>query len=541
VSGQGRDLPIAIVSQDRAFTPEQARATGKPVVLVLCGIHSGEIEGKDAMLALMRDMAALRTRPELLDSAIVLVVPVFSADAHERRGPYNRINQNGPEEMGWRTTPIGLNLNRDFLKAESPEMRALLANVWRRWRPHLLVDTHTTNGADYRHDVTYAFPHGAGVPAALDRWLAEAFEDRVVGRLRALGHLPAPYVSFRTWHDPRSGIDFGNAPPRFSNGYPPLHGRPAILVETHMLKPYHVRVRATYDLVAALLEELRARPRALTAAVVTAEAEAVARGRETDPAKRELVLATRTTDDTVHFAYRGIEARWEWSDVLGAMVPRYTGAPWDTILPLYRRTVPTLTVRQPAGYLVPREWGVCRDRLDLHGVRYRVFAKAWRDTVEVQRIVAYEAATDTWEGHRATRVKQAETVRRVRAFRAGDLWVPLDQPSAPVAVHLFEAQAPDGLTFWNQFDTVLQQKEYAENYVIEPIARQMLKDDPALAREFRARLEADSAFAASPEARGNFFYRRSKWADPEQDLLPVSRALRAPPEDVLTPAATPAK
>jgi hypothetical protein len=128
------------------------------------------------------------------------------------------------------------------------------------------------------------------------------------------------------------------------------------------------------------------------------------------------------------------------------------------------------------------------------------------------------------------------TERRLRTFRPGDLWVPLDQPSAAVAVHLFEAQAPDGLMRWNYFDTILERKEYSEAYVMEPIARQMLAKDPALDQEFRARLASDSAFAASPQARNDFFYRRSPWADPEQNLVPVARALRAPPERVLEPA-----
>ena len=153
-SGQGRELPLLILSKDRAFTPEAARATGKPIVLIQNGIHSGEIEGKDASLALIRDMAVLRTRPELLDSVIVLMLPIFSVDAHERIGRYNRINQNGPEEMGWRSTPIGLNLNRDDLKVEAPEMRALISKVFTQWWPHLLVDNHTTDGADFRHDLT---------------------------------------------------------------------------------------------------------------------------------------------------------------------------------------------------------------------------------------------------------------------------------------------------------------------------------------------------------------------------------------------------
>ncbi len=534
-SGQGRDLPLMIVSKDRAFTPEAAIATAKPIVLIQNGIHSGEIEGKDACLALIRDMAVLGTRSELLDSTIVLVLPILSVDAHERHGPYNRINQNGPVEMGWRTGPTGLNLNRDYLKAETPEIRALLSQVYTRWWPHLLIDDHTTDGADYRHDVTYGAPHGTSTPPPLDRWYADAFEGRVVPRLAALGHLPAPYLSFRNYSaDPRVGLDYGDAPPRFSNGYPTLQDRAGVLVETHMIKPYGVRVKATYDLLVAVLEELRAHPRALVRAVADAEQQTIARGRESDPAKREVVLTTKTSDTAVPFEFKGWQTRWEVSDITGDWLPRYSEAPWDTIIPLYREVVPSLTVRQPAGYLVPQEWTIARDRLDLHGVRYRRFARAWTDTVEVQHVLEWKTA-DLREGHRPTEVSRVVLERRAHTFRPGDLWVPLDQRSAMVAVHLFEAQAPDGLMYWNAFDTVFERKEYGEGYVVEPLARRMMAADPALAREFRARLASDSTFAHDPRARSEFFYRRSPWADPEQDLHPILRALHRPPESVLAP------
>jgi hypothetical protein len=536
-SGQGRDLPLVVVSKDRAFTPEAARATGKPIVLIQNGIHSGEIEGKDACLALIRDLAVLRTREALLDHVVLLVVPMLSADAHERRSAFNRINQNGPAEMGWRTNPVGLNLNRDYVKAETIEIRALLSNVWTRWWPHLLVDDHTTDGADYRHDVTYAYPHGAGVPPSIDRWLAEAFEGRVVPRLAAMGHLPAPYVAFKGWsNDPAAGIEFGNPPPRFSNAYPVLHGRAAILVETHMFKPYGARVKGTYDLLVALLEELDQRPRDLVAAVAEAESTIVARGREPDAARREVVLRGKLSDKAESFAFKGWLTRWERSDITGGLVPRYADTPWDTVIALWREVVPATTVRQPVGYVVPQEWTRARDLLDVHGVHYRRFARAWTDSVEVQRIARWHRAEDgPYEGHWPIEVDSVALERRVRTARPGDLWVPLDQRSAPVAVHLFEAQAPDGLLYWNAFDTVLERKEYAEGYVMEPIARAMMAEDPALAREFRARLERDSAFAADRWARSEFFYRRSRWADPQQNLHPILRAIRRPPESLLAP------
>jgi hypothetical protein len=437
--------------------------------------------------------------------------------------------------MGWRSTPIGLNLNRDYLKLDAPEMRALIGNVYTKWWPDLLVDNHTTDGADYRYDLTYGFNHGPGVPRAIDAWLTSAFEGRVLARCSALGHLTSPYVNFQKGNDPASGIAFGNSPPRFSNGYTPLQCRASILIETHMLKPYETRVKATYDLLAALLEELNARPRALRIAVAEAETEAMARAKSIDPRDRTIVLTTKLGPKSESFAYHGVATRWESSDLTGGLVPRYSSAPWDTTIALYRDVQPDLTVTLPAGYLIPQEWTVAIDRLALHGVAFRRFAKAWADSADFTRIVEWNAEAAPREGHHPTRVTKIETVRRRRAWKPGDVWVPCDQRSNAVAAQLLEAQAPDGLTYWNAFDTVLEQKEYGESYVVEPLARKMLAENPALAREFAARLAADTTFAKSEAARTNFFYSRSAWGDADLNVLPVARALRAPPASVLAP------
>jgi len=529
-SGQGRDLPMIVASKERAFTPEAARATGKPIVLIVNGIHSGEIEGKDASLALLRDIAVLRTRESLLDSCIVLVLPILSVDAHERRSQYNRINPNGPDEMGWRFTPVGLNLNRDWTKLEAVETRSLIENVYTKWWPDLLIDDHTTDGADYRHDLTYGFQNGGGLAPSLAKWYAEAFEGRVVKRLTELGHLPAPYVSFRRGSDPASGIDFAWSPPRFSTGYAPLHGRAAILVETHMLKPYGTRVKATYDLLASVLEDIRRYPGELRTAVRRAEDDMVALARR----RGSLVLSSRVTDRATPFEFKGVVTKWERSDITGALVPRYSTAPWDTTIDLRRETVPDLAVAVPPGYLIPREWEDAIDLLRAQGIGMRRLTKAWSDTVELARVQDWTMQAP-FEGHHPVVVKKVALERQVRSFRPGDVWVPSDQRSGALVVNLLEAQAPDGLMTWNFFDTIFQKKEYGEDYVVEPMAKGMLTRDPALAKEFAEKLANDSSFAANPSARVDFFYRRSPWADPEQNLHPVARAIRPVPDTVLEP------
>jgi len=539
-SGQGRDIPMIILSKDRAFTPDAARALGKPVVLIQNGIHAGEIEGKDASGMLLRDIAVLHKYDALLDSLTLLVIPVFSVDAAERRSHWNRINQNGPDEMGWRHTPIGLNLNRDYTKLDSPEMRALIGTVYTRWWPELLVDNHTTDGADYRYDITYATNHGAGVPPSLDRWYADAIEKGMVERLQERGHLVSPYLDYKTGNDPRGGIEYNNSQPRFSTGYPPLQSRAALLVETHMLKPYGARVKATYDLMLSVLGEIHDHPRALMDAVRDAEAAAVARAQSKDPAKRTLVLATALSDKGVPVPFKGVQTTWTFSDITGNQVPHYSNVPWDTTVMMYRESIPQLSVRLPeGGYVVPQEFTDVLDRIALHGIRTRRLARAWSDTVEMTRVTGHTVAAEPYEGRANVKVTAVSMERQLRSFRAGDVWVPLDQRGSALAATLLEAQSPDGFMAWGFFLTVFQKKEYGADYIVEPMARAMMDHDPKLAADFRAKLQSDTAFAKDSNARSDWFFRRSPWRDLEQDLHPIARALHPVPEGFLVPLPVP--
>src|SRR6266581_7896061 len=168
-TGEGRDLVAVIASKAGVFDPTVLHAHNLPIVLIQNSIHAGEMDGKDSCLALLRDMVITKTRARLLDRAVVVVIPIYNADGHERFGPYNRISQNGPQEMGWRTQAVNLNLNRDYLKADAPETRAFL-HLWNQWLPDFFVDDHVTDGADFQYDTTYALDTGPNVFPATAEW-----------------------------------------------------------------------------------------------------------------------------------------------------------------------------------------------------------------------------------------------------------------------------------------------------------------------------------------------------------------------------------
>jgi hypothetical protein len=236
---EGRPMVAVIASGNGSFDPAAARKAGKPVVLVQAGIHPGEIEGKDAGLILLRDIAITHNYPHLLDHLVLVYIPVFSVDGHENSSPYNRINQNGPASMGFRAQSQYLNLNRDYIKADAPEMLAWL-KLWQTWLPDFLIDVHTTDGADYQYDLTWYTEDPHKLDPAVSAWQHEAIVDHAIPAYEKRGHLASIYLEFKDGRDPRKGIENFGSGPRFSTGYAALQNRPALLIETHMLKSYQM-------------------------------------------------------------------------------------------------------------------------------------------------------------------------------------------------------------------------------------------------------------------------------------------------------------
>lgn len=528
-SGEGRPMPLLVASKDKAFTPEAAAKAGKPVVLVLNGIHSGEIDGKDACLILLRDMA-LGNRPDLLDTLTLLVVPIYNVDGHERPSKWSRPNQDGPVDgMGFRTTTQGLDLNRDFLKADAPETRALLSLV-AAWSPDLFVDDHVTDGADAQVTVTVSYGGEPATPEPLRAWLETAMRP-ALAEVEEKGWKTSPYIEWVDPLDPAKGIDTGPTEPRYGTGYMPLRGIPSVLVEMHALKPYPERVRANAAFLSALLARVGAAPKPLK----EARAAALEAARRT-PAGSPFVLAGETDlsrPEPIDFA------GFAWEQVVSPVTGRprlvYDPAkPVSVPMPVYRHVKPTTTTTRPAAYLVPAGWPRVEEKLKAHGIRYTKLPAP--RTLEVGTFRASEAklAPFPYQGRVRVSAKVAKATA-TRTVPAGSLYVPLDDPLAPVAMHLLEPEGPDSLFSWGEMNAALETKEYIDTRVLEPLAAKMLKDDPKLAAEWEALLK-DPKFAADARARHRFFYTRTPYWDESVGLLPVFR-LEKPLADLPAAAA----
>ena len=524
-SGEGRALPLLVAAKGGATTPEAARRAGRAVVLIQACIHAGEPDGKDAGLALLRDIAVTRERERLLDRAVLLFVPIYNVDGHERRGPYNRINQNGPAESGWRGNASNLNLNRDYLKADAPETRAWL-RLWNDWRPDLFIDCHVTDGADFRYTVTYQFERHENVHPAVAAWSAEAFGRRVMPAAEVAGQLFSPYLVFRDNRDPRRGVEAFVSTPRFATGYVPVvRNRPALLIETHMLKDYRTRVLGTYHILRAALEEVNRDPASLLAAVRRADDETAAAGRSYDPSRR-LPLKVELTDKPAEMLLKGWQYRTSLSEVSGDLQVSWdTTKPLDQTVPHYDEADPTVSVAPPLAYLVPPQWTAAIELLAAHGLTLRRLAEPAEVEVESYRFSEVRLAAAPFEGRVPVSFK-VEPVRERRLYPAGSVVVSTAQPEARAALHLLEPAAPDSMVYWGFFNPIFERKEYGEAYVLEKLAREMLKNSEALRAEFERRVAQDPKFAASASERLNFFYERSPYWDRRLNLYPVGRVVK---------------
>ena len=518
---EGRPMTVVIASSDGTFTPEAARAAHKPIVLLQAGIHPGEIEGKDAGLMLLRDIAITRKYPHVLDHLVLVYIPAFSVDGHENSSPYHRINQNGPDSMGFRGQSQYLNLNRDYMKADAPEMLAWL-KLWQRWLPDFLIDVHTTDGADYQYDLTWYTEDPHKLDPAASTWQRDMIVDHAMPAYEKRGHLASIYLEFKDGRDPRKGIENFGSGQGYSTGYAALQNRPALLIETHMLKPYESRVHAVYDLVELMLEQIDQHPAALLAATAKADADTITRAHD---AQAQVPLTFKQDPQSTKFELKGYAFTLTHSDISNSAWIQYDPSqPKTYTIDNWNGLLPDLSITPPAAYVVPAQWTAIIDKLDAHGIQYRRIDHPLTIHAEGYQLDDPSWASKPFEGHLMLRGFALHAVAREVELPVGSVIVPLDQRAANVAINLLEPQAPNSLLHWGFLNAMFEAKEYGEPRVVEKLARDMQARDPALKAEFDRKLHDDPAFAASTNARLEFFFERSPWYAAQQvGAYPVLR------------------
>ena len=502
------------------------RGKGHPVVYFQGGIHAGEIEGKDAGFWFLRDVLDGKLLPGALDKVDLVFVPVVNPDGHEQVSPNNRPNQRGPSEMGFRTNGARLNLNRDFVKADTPELHALLA-AFKRYQPTILIDLHTTDGAKFEQDISINTAPVAPREDHLEQTASE-LSTYAVKRLAELGNLPVGfYPSFVTNDDPSSGFAVAEAPARFSTFYAASRSRLGLLVETHSWRTYPERTLSTYRALQVIVEDAVLHGKDWLAAEAAADRADRALG------GHDVTLGWEASKQSHLIDFRGYAYTKTPSEISGADWIVYDEkAPQVWHVPLFDELVAKTTIHVPrAGYVI--DGGFAQQvaaLLDHHDLHYFKIAGEPKLALEAYRAtkVSYQPP---FEG-RTPVVTEGAWASETRTLQRGAIYVPISQSSARLILQLLEPALPDSLVQWGAFNAVFERKEYMESYVAEQAARDLLAKDPSLKAQFDAALAADPELAASPQRRLDWFYQRHASWDDRVNLVPVYRVETAPALDL---------
>lgn len=525
-SPQNRDIWLVIASQNGVHTPSELKRNGKPTLLIQAGIHAGEIDGKDAGLMLLRDIIH-GEKGALLTQVNILFVPIFNVDGHERISKYNRVNQRGPHNMGWRTTAQNLNLNRDYAKADTLEMQHLMTLV-NTWQPDLYFDIHVTDGEDYQYDLTYGFNGDYADSPNISQWLSKVFSPKVNEDLAQNGHKANPLVFGLDNMNFSKGLFGWTAGVRFSNGWGDIRHLPTILVENHSLKPYKQRVLATYVFLESALKILAQDHKALKAA------------QQKDNASRpqSLTLAwSLDFDNPTENDFAGIEYSIAIDTITGIEYVNWNGKKKTyKSFPTFWAKKPKVTVDVPKAYYIPPEHIDVISRLKIQGIKLTSLPENTK--VYVNELIASEPEFGhvPFEGHMTAKASftSSETTYNLPK---GTIKVSTNQPLGRLAVALLDPRGPDSFFSWGFFNQMFQRTEYIESYAMAPLAQKMLNENPALKAEFLTQFPEESQakksisnakpgnlkdlFDASSDAKMQWLYQRSKYHDNEYMKYPV--------------------
>lgn len=446
-SPEGRRVPFVIASRPLVMTSAEAQRTGKPVIYLQANIHAGEVEGKEAVQMLLRDLTVGRLRAAL-EKVVLLVVPIYNTDGNERwgAGERNRPGQNGPALVGQNPNGQGLNLNRDYVKMEAPETRGAVSLLL-AWDPDLFIDLHTTNGSYHGYVLTYApglNPNSnPAVELVRDRFLP-VVQKRMQQRH---GQRTFSYGNFRN-QEPDSlvqGWETYDARPRFGSNWMGLRGRLSILSEGYSNADFRTRITATYNFVREVLN-LAGEQGALIKAAIRASDR-----RRADSVAVRSILAPPIMQDVV------AEVTRDQGAGTGGYARRQRTGVYRTIrMPVFDRFIAARKEALPAAYLIPPRLKEVVDLLRHQGVVIDLVTAPWRIPVQIFTVESL-SVDSLFEGHRSPRVEGHWGSQPIdTTIVAGWFLAPTDQPLGALAGYLLEPVSEDGVVTWNLLDRELQ-------------------------------------------------------------------------------------
>jgi len=516
MSDAGYPYHVVLFCNDGTADPAIWHRGHKIVLLINNGIHPGEPDGVDASMLLLRDLVAGKLR--IPDNIALAVIPLYNIGGALNRTSFSRVNQNGPESYGFRGNAQNLDLNRDFTKSDSRNARSF-AQIFHWVDPEIQIDNHVSDGADYQYTMTLLASQWNKLGGELGTFLHDVYGPALFAGMEKKGWPMTPYVEFEAGNPDRGWNGFYDEP-RYSSGYATLFHTIAFMPETHMLKPFHDRVLATYALMQTMIGEASLH----AAELLTKRQHDIAADLDSTHLSLDWKVDTTRWDD---ISFRGYTASTKTSAVTGMPRLYYDhDKPFEKKVRFYDYFVSDAEAGVPAAYIIPQGWHDVIDLLQLNGIRVRRLARDTTVDVEVYHIADYKSAARAYEKHHKNSAIKVAADRESIHFLKGDYFIGTDQPARRFLVEMLEPTGEDSYFAWNFFDAILQQKEGYSAYRWEDVAEGWLRDHPELRQQLEEKRKTDSVFARSAAQQLNFVYRHSPYYEPAHMRYPVYRVLK---------------
>ncbi|MEP7375842.1 MAG: M14 family metallopeptidase [Chitinophagaceae bacterium] len=512
----GYPLHLIVVSNKGDYNFTNIRKNNKRVILINNGIHPGEPDGIDANMLMVRDI--VYNKYKIPDNIVLAIIPVYNIGGCLNRSANYRIDQNGPVEKGFRGNSQNLDLNRDFIKCDSKDARAF-TEIFHLTDPDVLIDNHVSNGADYQHVMTLLTTQHNKLGGKMGEFLNKQFEPGLYALMKEKKYDLVPYVNVYDGTPDKGWSQYWDSP-RYSSGFASLWNTFAFVPETHMLKPYDQRVKATYALMQCFID-FTSRNSAIIKET-RYQAKELVKTQEKFPINWKLDKSKFAT-----ITYEGYTAGYKPSEVSGQPRLYYDRTkPFKIQVPFYNQYEADTYIQKPIAYIIPQGWWKVIDLLKLNKVEMAPLKKDTSIEVEVIRIDDYKTSAVQYEMHHPnSKVKTSSTIQKMN-FSKGDYYIPMNQTSNHFLIETLEPQAEDSYFAWNYFDAILGQKEGYSAYAFEDIAAEYLKANPFLKEKLEQKRVMDTAFAKNGGAQLNFVYQNSSYFEPVNMRYPVYRILK---------------
>ena len=508
----GKPLHIVTLNTDAEFDFSEIRKS-KRILLINNGIHPRESDGIDATMMLFRDL--VNGRIQTPKNTVLVTIPIYNVGGSLNRNSTSRTNQNGPKDYGFRGNARNYDLNRDFIKCDTKNAKTF-AEIFHLIKPDVFIDNHVSNGADYQYALTHLFTQHNKLGGDLGNYLHTEMMPDLEQKLTEKDWDITSYVNVFN-EVPEKGFSQFKDSPRYSTGYTTLFNTLGMMVETHMLKPYKLRVEGTYELMKSMIK------------ITEEDGEKISKLRENAleklyKSKSYQLDWTVDTTKTTTLKFKGYEGEKIKSNVTGLERLKYDRSkPFIKEVSYQNYFKPTLEIEIPTAYIIPQGWYNIINLLKLNTVEMTQFQKDTLIDVEAYKIEDYKTRPQAYEGHYLHSTVSLSSSNQKIKFRKGDFLIKAKQPSIRYIIETLEPQAPDSFFNWNFFDTILQQKEGFSPYVWEDKALELLNKNPELKSVFETKKLTDEAFAQNWYAQLDWLHKKSNNYEKAHLQYPIFR------------------